>query len=134
MAPANEATNSPDDDLRPEYSLDYADARPNRFAKGTGHSTRVWPRAIICVQLVSLAAMVALSRADRRMLGDYNDLAMACLIPILIAQLFSLFVAPWIVIASAWKSEMHERRVAAILLLELGMILALLYAAVPVVQ
>ncbi|HUE73553.1 MAG TPA: hypothetical protein VMP01_21935 [Pirellulaceae bacterium] len=92
------------------------------------------PRIVVCVQLASLAAMAALSRADRRMLGDFNDMVMACFVPIMLAYLFSFFVAPWIVIASAWKCEIHELRAAGILLLETGIVLALLYAAVPMVQ
>lgn len=105
-------------------------------ASPLGHDKRpriILPRIIVCVQLASLAAMVAVSRADRRMLGDFNDLAMACSPPILMAYLFSLFVAPWIVIVSAWNRVSYELRVATIVL-ELVIVLALLYAAVPMVQ
>lgn len=77
--------------------------------------------------------MVALSRADSRMLGDFSDLAMACAAPILLAYFFSLFIAPWLVIASAWRRNVHQFRVWAIVL-ELGIVLALLYAALPAVQ
>jgi hypothetical protein len=109
-------------------------ARPNRFAKGTNHHPLVWARVIVALQLLSLVAVTAWSLADCGLLVGVDDLVVASSGPAFAAFLFSLFLAPVLVVALAWSDGVRGTRLGAVLILEFCIILALLYAIRPLVQ